>query len=102
MYSMIDMENIVKLKTEWYFFQDFQASIVVENSMCESPGCRKCEQFSVIQDSGGLFKTLKVQILYNRIALLDSGISTFAKLTKMTIGRYDLGLICYYALVIID
>jgi hypothetical protein len=41
-------------------FQDFQASIVIENSKCTSPGCRKCEEFADIQDNGGLFKTLKV------------------------------------------
>ncbi|CAB4017303.1 UDP- c:beta-1,3-N-acetylgalactosaminyltransferase 2-like, partial [Paramuricea clavata] len=41
--------------------KDFQASIVIENSKCTSPGCRKCEEFTDIQDNGGLFKTLKVR-----------------------------------------
>ena len=41
--------------------KDFQASIVIENSRCTSPGCRKCKQFAKIWDGGGLFKMLQVR-----------------------------------------
>ena len=40
--------------------QDFQASIVIENSQCATRSCKKCEEFARIQDGGGLFETLKV------------------------------------------
>ena len=50
-------------------FQDFQASIIVENSRCASYDCRKCKGFVDIQDNGGIFKTL--QVLYLRTVKKD-------------------------------